>query len=79
MLQQSLLPTHSQSLAAYCCKSALGSVLHHQPISNFSKKKQVYKKQELSPLPLNPPAFYEYFKQIIVGAAKVMHDASVDV
>lgn len=62
---------HLQGIPAYRCTSALGTVLHNQQISEFNKGKQVYMKEELSPLPFQPPAFYEYTNAMIIGTAKV--------
>jgi hypothetical protein len=40
-------------------------------IADFDREKQVYTKNELSPLPFQPPAFHTYAISMLSGTFKV--------
>jgi hypothetical protein len=62
------LPLPLQGSPAFSC--ALGPQLRSNSIAGFDRDKQVYSKQELSPLPFQPPPFHTYATSMLAGTFK---------
>jgi hypothetical protein len=75
------LPSRHVIYESECSKSMLNSVLlhhqmllllnHHQLSLLLLLPRQVYSKDELSPLPFQPPVFFMYATTMLSGAFKV--------